>query len=164
MVARKTPRTNDRTSAPSTRATVTTTSMNVMLIRLCPMRTKLGIAKAGIPSAGAKYDSTSQTSTNTSSETMVWRENVPARPASRYSLRCIDDLVVGHLLVEAGLHGALHHVPDRLARGGLPRRLDDHVQPLGVDRGLENAGRQLGGFDVDLVGGVGFVVHDVGHV
>src|ERR1700730_3176284 len=148
-------------SAPITRATVTATSMNVMLIRLCPMRTKLGMAKAGIPSAGAKYDSTSQTTTNTRSETTVWRENVPTRPASRYSLRCIEDLVVGHLLIEAGFDGALHHVPDRLARVGLPRRLDDHGETLGVDRRLEDARRQLDGLVRDLVAGFGLVVHDV---
>src|SRR6185295_7009668 len=135
-----------------------------MPIRLWAMRTQLGTANGGIPSTGVRYDSASQTTTNTSSETTVWRENVPPRPASRYSLRCIDDLVVGHLLIEAGLHRALHHVQNRLAGRGLPSRLDNHGEPLGVNSGFQNAGRQLGGFDRDLVGGVRLLVDDVGHI
>src|SRR6185295_14263496 len=116
-----------------------------MPIRLWAMRTQLGTANGGIPSTGVRYDSASQATTKTSSETMVWRESVPPRPASRYSLRCIDDLVVGHLLIEAGLHGALHHVPDRPACRRLPGRLDDHGEAVGVHRRLEDAGRQLEG-------------------
>src|SRR6185436_16589686 len=163
-IARTRPRVNDRISAPITRATVTTTSIGVIVIMLCAMRTKLGIAKAGIPSAGAKYDSTSQTTTKIRSERTVCRENVPSRPASRYSLRRIDDLVVGHLLIESGPHRAFHHVHDRFAGGGLPRGLHDHVEPLAVHRGLENPGRQLDGIDGNLVGRVSLVVKNIRHV
>src|SRR3954447_11498336 len=163
-IASTRPRANDRISAPMTRATVTTTSMGVIVIMLCAMRTKLGIAKAGMPSAGAKYDSTSQTTTKIRSERRVWPENFPSRPASRYSLRRIDDLVVGHLLIEPGLHRAFHHVHDRFAGGGLPRRLHDHVETLAVHRGLENPRRQLDGIDGDLVGSIGLFVKNVRHV
>ncbi len=38
------------------------------------MRVKLGTANAGMPSAGAKYDSTSQATTKINGETMVSRE------------------------------------------------------------------------------------------
>src|SRR5215475_6143981 len=151
-------------SAPMTRASVTTTSIGVIVSRLWPMRTKLGIANAGIPSVGARWDSSSQAAAKTTSERTVWRDMVPARPASRYSSGCIDDLVVRHLLVEAGLHGALHHVDDRLSGGGLPRGLYDHLQPFAVDRRRENAGRQLDRLDGDLVGGSGVVVQHARHV
>src|SRR5262249_4488301 len=152
------PSTNDRMSAPITRASVTTTSIGVIVSRLWPMRTKLGIANAGIPSVGARCDSASQAIAKITSERTVCRDIVPARPASRYSSGCIDDLVVRHLLIEAGLHGALHHVDDRLAGGGLPGRLHDHLQPLAVDRGRKDAGRQLDRVDGDLVGGGSVVV------
>src|SRR3954447_8693846 len=163
-IASTRPRANDRISAPMTRATVTTTSMGVIVIMLCAMRTKLGIAKAGMPSAGAKYDSTSQTTTKIRSERRVWPENFPSRPASRYSLRRIDDLVVGHLLIEPGLHGAFHHVHNRFAGSGLPRGLHDHVETLAVHRGLENPRRQLDSVDGDLVGSVGLFVKNIRHV
>src|SRR6478735_4615454 len=163
-IARTRPRTNDRISAPMTRATVTTTSMGVIVIMLCAIRTKLGIAKAGMPSAGAKYDSTSQTTTKIRSERRVWPENFPSRPASRYSLRRIDDLVVGHLLIEPGLHRTFHHVHDRFAGGGFPRRLHDHVETLAIHRGLENPRRQLDGIDGDLVSRIGLFVKNVRHV
>src|SRR6476661_5529058 len=163
-IARTRPITNDRISAPMTRATVTTTSMGVIVIMLCAIRTKLGIAKAGMPSAGAKYDSTSQTTTKIRSERRVWPENFPSRPASRYSLRRIDDLVVGHLLIEPGLHRAFHHVHDRFAGGAFPRRLHDHVETLAVHRGLENPRRQLDGIDGDLVSRIGLFVKNVRHV
>src|SRR5882757_5654954 len=147
-----------------TRATVTMTSSGVMVIRLRPMRTKLGMANAGIPSAGAKCDSTSQTTTKIRSEMTVWRENVPARPASRYSSGYIEDLVVRHLLVESGLHRAIHHVHDRLTNGRVPGRLHDHVESLAVHGGREDAWRQLDGVGGDLVGGVGLIVEHFGHV
>src|SRR5262252_8203081 len=136
-----------------TRASVTRTSIGVIVSRLRPIRAKLGMANAGIPSAGARYDSASHNAAKIRTETTAWRENVPSRPASRYSSGCIDDLVVRHVLVEAGLHGALHHVDDRLSCGGLPRGLCDHLQPFAVDRRRENAGRQLDRLDGDLVGG-----------
>src|SRR5512133_2278857 len=135
-----------------TRASVTRTSIGVIVSRLRPIRARLGMAKAGIPSAGARYDSASHNAAKIRTETTAWRENFPSRPASRYSSGCIDDLVVRHVLVEAGFDRALHHVGDRLAHRTLPRRLHDHVQTATVDRGLENAGRQLGGIDGDLVG------------
>src|SRR5882757_4522018 len=149
-------------SAPMTRATVTMTSSGVMVIRLCPMRTKLGMANAGIPSAGAKWDSTSQTTTKIRSEMTVCRENVPASPASRYSSGCIEDLIVRHLLVESGLHRAVHHVDDCLANGRLPGWLHDHVEPLAVHGGREDARRQLDGVGGDLVGGGGLIVKHFG--
>src|SRR5882762_2603702 len=117
-----------------TRATVTTTSTGAIVMRLCPMRTRLGIANAGIPSAGAKCDITSQAAANIKRERTVWRDNVPSRPASRNPSGCIEYLFVRHLLVEAGLHRAFHHVRDRLASGGSPRRLHDHAEPLAVHR------------------------------
>src|SRR5262249_29520205 len=109
------PSTNDKISAPITRASVTTTSSGVIVTRLCAMRAKLGMAKAGMPSVGAKWDSVSQTMTKISRERTVWRENAPSSAASRTPSGCIDDLLVRHLLIEAGLDGALHHVGDRLA-------------------------------------------------
>src|SRR5215831_7352279 len=151
-------------SAPMTRTSVTTTSIGVMVIRLCPMRTKLGMANAGIPSAGARCDNTSQATTKMASEKMVWRDHVPARPASRYSSGCIDDLVVRHVRIEAGLYRAVHHVDDRLAGAALPGRLHDHLQSLAVHRSPEDAGRQLDGLDRDLVRRVGIFVQDIRHV
>src|SRR5262249_62281765 len=119
--ASATPSTNDRISAPMTRASVTRTSIGVIVSRLCPMRAKLGIAKAGMPSVGARYDSASHKAAKIRSETTACRENFPSRlAASRCSSGCINDLVVRHGLVEAGLDRALHHVRDRLAGGGLP--------------------------------------------
>ncbi len=63
--------TKDRISAPMMRATVTTTSTGVILSRLPPMRTKLGIANAGMPSEGAKYDSVCQNRQKIRIETSV---------------------------------------------------------------------------------------------
>src|SRR5436190_892793 len=163
-VARRTPSTNERISAPTTRARVTPTSRGVMVRRLCPMRNKPGIANAGMPKAGAEYDSSSQTMAKRRSETRVSRENVPPRGAARYSSWGIDDLVVRQLLIEARLHRALHHVPDRLAHRRLPGRLDDHVEPLGLDCRLEDAGRQLDRIGGDLVGGIGLVQYHVCHI
>src|SRR5262249_4168476 len=124
-----------------TRASVTRTSIGVMVSRLCPMRAKLGMAKGGIPSIGARCDSASHDAAKIRSARMACGENFPLRPASRYSSGCIDDLIVRHGLIEARLDGALHHVRDRLAGGGLPRRLHDHLQPPAVHCGLENARR-----------------------
>src|SRR5262249_5387245 len=163
-VASRRPSTNDSTSAPMTRATVTTTSIGVIVSRLCPMRTKLGIAKAGIPSVGARCDSSSQAIANATSESAVWRENAPASPASRYSSGCIENLGVRHALVETGFHRTLHHVGHGIARARLPRRLDDHLQSLAVHGGREDARRQLGGLDRDLVGGLSLVVQHIRHV
>src|SRR5262245_61661637 len=157
-VASSRPNANERTRAPRTRATVTTTSTGVIVSRLCPMRTKLGMANAGTPMNGARCDSNSQTIAKASSESAVWRENAPGRPASRYSSGCIEDLGVRHLLIEAGFDGALHHVGNGVAGGRLPGRLDRHLQALAGDRRGENAGRQLGGIDRDLVGGLGLLV------
>src|SRR4051794_23484056 len=143
------PSTNDTSSAPMTRAKVTATSTNVMVAKLLAILTKLGMANGGIPSTGARYDRSSQQTTKTSSETRVWRGNVRSRTESRCSAcpeeswPAIDDLLVRHLLIEARLHGPLHHVGDRLASRGLSGGLDDHLQPLARYRRGKNAGRQL---------------------
>src|ERR1700724_4758816 len=97
--------TKERISAPMTRARVTSTSTGVILSRLPQIRTKLGIAKAGMPSAGAKYDSVSQIRQKIRIETSAWLGNFPARSAARYSSWDIDDLLVRHPVVEAGVHG-----------------------------------------------------------
>src|SRR5258707_10246371 len=102
-------------SAPTTRASVTATSSGVIVIRLAPMRTKLGNAKGGIPSAGERNDSVCQITARTTMVTIVSRR-IPANDSgSRGASRDIDDRLVGHLRVEAGFDRALHHVPDHRA-------------------------------------------------
>src|ERR1700722_6508558 len=111
-MASATPSTKERISAPMTRASVTSTSMGVILTRLAQILAKPGIANAGMPSAGAKYESVCQSTQKTAMETSVWRGNPAVSSAARTSSWDINDLLVRHLLVEAGLHGALHHVGD----------------------------------------------------
>src|SRR4029077_15330014 len=135
-MARATPSTKETISAPMTRASVTRTSVGVIVSRLRPIRAKLGMAKAGIPSAGARYDSASHNAAKIRTERTAWRENFPSMPASRYSSGCIDDLVVRHVLVEAAVDRALHLVGDRWPPRALPRRLHEHVHPAAVDRRL----------------------------
>src|SRR3954454_3400022 len=157
-IASARPSPNETRSAPITRASVTTMSAAVMSPKLFAILTKLGMANAGIPSVGARCDSTSQQTTTTSSETRVWRGNFRSVTATRCSSWDIDDLLVRHVLVEPGLHCALHHVGDRLAGGRVPGRLHDHVQPLGGHRRGENSGRQLQRLVGDLVGCLRLVV------
>src|SRR4051812_26895034 len=157
-IASARPSANETSSAPITRASVTTMSAAVTSAKLFAIFTKLGIANAGIPSVGARYDNNSQKTTKTSSETRVWRGNFTSVTATRCSSWDIDDLLVRHLLVEPGLHRPLHHVGDRLAGGRLPRRLNDHMQPLGRHGRRENARRQLQRLAGDLVGHVRFGV------
>src|SRR6266567_2646512 len=114
----------NQSNATITRASVTTMSTGVMVAKLFAILTTLGMANGGIPSTGARCDSTSQQTTKTSSDTRVWRGNFRSRTESRCTSWDvswdIDDLLVRHGLVEAGLHGPLHHVGDRLAGGRLP--------------------------------------------
>ena len=70
-IASTTPSTNETISAPMTRASVTAISMGVMVVIAFAIRSMLGIANGGIPSAGARCDSTSQASAKTSRETSV---------------------------------------------------------------------------------------------
>src|SRR5687768_3125828 len=158
-IASATPSRNDTASAPITRASVTTMSIGVMVAKLFAILTKLGIANGGIPSAGARTDSTSQQTTKTSSDTRVWRGNFRSSADSRISSRDIEDLLVRHLLIETRLHRPFHHVGDRLAGGRVPGRLHDHVQPLRRHRRGEDAGRKLQRFVGDLVGRFGLFVH-----
>src|SRR4029079_9906502 len=106
-------------------------SAAVILAKLFAIFTKLGMANCGIPIVGARCDSTSQPTTNTSSETRVWRGNFrsrdfSAKAESGCSSRDIDNLLVRHLLIETGFHRPLHHVGDRLSGGRLPGWFDDH--------------------------------------
>src|SRR5438552_15433761 len=112
-----------------TRASVTRTSIGVIVSRLRPIRAKPGMANAGIPSASAKYDSASHNAAKIRTETTASRENVPPRPASRSSSGCIDALVVGHVPVEAGFDPALHQRGGGLAHRALPRRTHARVTP-----------------------------------
>src|SRR4051812_33352045 len=98
-----------------TRASVTVTSSTVMLARLWPMRHRLGTAKAGMPIYGARYESACQAIAKTVSERIASRGSDVTRSEERGSSRDIDDRLVRHLRMEAGLHGALEHIPDHLA-------------------------------------------------
>ena len=60
-IASARPSTKDAISAPMTRASVTAMSIGVMVATLFAIRTRLGMANGGIPSTGARCDSTSQT-------------------------------------------------------------------------------------------------------
>src|SRR6516165_7227016 len=97
-------------------------------------------------------------------ETSVWRGNPAVSSAARASSWDINDLLVRHLLVEAGLHGALHHVGDGFAHLRVPRVLDHHVEPLTGNRGGEDARWHLDGVDGDLVCGGGVVAQHAGNI
>src|SRR5882757_8084602 len=85
-IASARPSTKEATSAAITRASVTTMSIGVMVVMLLAIRTRLGMAKGGIPSTGARLDSTSQQTAKISSETSVCRGKVKVRTGSRSSL------------------------------------------------------------------------------
>src|SRR5580704_8048644 len=163
-IASARPRTKEAMSAPMTRASVTTTSIGVMVATLFAIRTRLGIANGGIPSTGARCDNTSQAVAKTRRETKVWRGKLRSGTDSRCASWGINDLLVRHVGIEPSLHRAFHHVDDRLACGRLPGRLDDHLQTLALDCSGENARRQLQRFVGNLVGRGGFRQHDFGDV
>src|SRR5689334_2854035 len=85
-IARTMPSTKETISAPMTRASVTTISIGVMVVIDFAIRAMLGIAKGGIPRAGARYDRSSQTSAKTSRETRVCRGKIRTGTDSRCSV------------------------------------------------------------------------------
>src|ERR1700730_2180087 len=109
-IASTRPRTNEAISAPMTRASVTAMSIGVMVAMLFAIRSRLGIANGGIPSTGARCDSTSHTTQKTRRETKVCRGKTRLGTDFAYSSRDIDDLLVRHLFVEPRLHRAFHHI------------------------------------------------------
>src|SRR4029079_16393482 len=162
-IASMMPSTNETISAAMTRASVTATSRGVMVVIAFAIRSRLGIANGGIPSAGARCDRTSQTSAKTVRRRRVCRGKISTGTDSRCSVLIlrlglsnsgrVDNLLVRHFFVEAGLDRTLHHIGDGLACCRIPRRFDDHLQPLALDRGGENSRRQLERFVGDLVAG-----------
>src|SRR5262249_47249633 len=162
-MASASPSTNEMTSAASTRAKVTATSIQVTVARLCAMRVRLGTANGGMPMSGARCDSASQASARIAMVTSDWRGKPGTKIDSRLSSRDIDDLLVRHFLVEAGFDRALHHVPYRLAVGS-PGRAHVEIPALAGDRGFEHARRQLHGRIGERIGRIGLVANERGDV
>src|SRR5262249_41761809 len=168
-MARESPSTNERTSAATTRTSVTSTKSRRKAIRLLKIRSQPGITKGGTTKERSSQSTASSASAitisrgkrngalasraSTDSLTMASRSFTLPSPSGRSSRgsRLVDDALVGKLGDVPGVHGHLEHVPDGRALA-FPGRQHLVDQSSRAHRFLEDTGRELGRADHDAVG------------